>query len=95
MKQQAKRRAALAALVLLALGAAGRLGLSAALPDSFALEQGQPLAIAQMPWLQPVRKTGSLPAAGLSAGSSYDVQLSLGGYCQSKPCGPAWCKGPG
>ncbi len=49
------------------------------LPDTFLVPQGQTLALAQMPWLEPVQKSGSVAAGAVPAGGSYNVTLSVFG----------------
>lgn len=49
------------------------------LPDTFLVPQGQPLTIAQMPWLEPLRQEGPSAAGAQEVGSSRNVTLSLWG----------------
>lgn len=66
--------ALLAAAVLLACGWGY---LYCQLPDTFLVEQGQTLRIAQLPWLEPVQESGATQAGAVPAGSSYNVTLSI------------------
>lgn len=47
------------------------------LPDTFLVEQGQTLRIAQLPWLQPMQQNGAAQAGAVPAGGSYNVTLSI------------------
>ena len=49
------------------------------LPDTFMVPRGQALALAQLPWLQPLKMEGSTAAQTVQPGSSYNVTLSLFG----------------
>lgn len=68
---------------LVALAAAGALFvcgwgyLYCQLPDTFLVEQGQTLRIAQLPWLQPMQQNGAAQAGAVPAGGSYNVTLSI------------------
>lgn len=68
---------------LAALAAAGALFacgwgyLYCQLPDTFLVEQGQTLRIAQLPWLQPMQQSGAAQAGAVPAGGSYNVTLSI------------------
>lgn len=68
---------------LAALAAAGALFvcgwgyLYCQLPDTFLVEQGQTLRIAQLPWLQPMQQNGAAQAGVVPAGGSYNVTLSI------------------
>lgn len=68
---------------LAALAAAGALFvcgwgyLYCQLPDTFLVEQGQTLRIAQLPWLQPMQQNGAAQAGAVPAGGSYNVTLSI------------------
>lgn len=54
------------------------------LPDTFLVPQGQELVIAQMPWLEPMRPSGSSEAGAQELGSSHNVTLSLWGVVPVK-----------
>ena len=68
---------------LAALAAAGALFvcgwgyLYCQLPDTFLVEQGQTLRIAQLPLLQPMQQGGAAQAGAVPVGSSYNVTLSI------------------
>lgn len=68
---------------LAALAAAGALFacgwgyLYCQLPDTFLVEQGQTLRIAQLPWLQPMQQSGAAQAGAVPVGGSYNVTLSI------------------
>lgn len=84
MAEKTKRRRALALLCLLCLGAGSRIWLSAQLPDTFTLAQGEDLVVADMPFLEVKDDKNEVPVASLCAGSSCNVQLSLLGILPVK-----------
>lgn len=70
---------AAAMIPVFALGALQR-----RLPDTIYLPEHSPLALAQMPWLLPVRAGGSILAEGGKNGESYNAVLGLWGVIPVK-----------
>ena len=71
----------LAAAVLLGCGLHW---LRSELPDTFRVEEGRPLALAQTPWLQPLLRTGARSAGAGEPDSSCNAVLSLWGVLPVK-----------
>ena len=78
------RMVAISLSYLLVTAAAGLGWVCAQLPDIVYLEKGQPLAFAQLPYVQMQPKTGARPAARNQPSSSENVTLSLGGVLRLK-----------
>ena len=71
------RRGLSAVLAAVALFVCGWSYLYYRLPDTFLVEQGQSLRIAQLPWLEPLNHEEVVQAGAVPAGSSYNVTLSI------------------
>ena len=74
-----KKTVAFLLLAGLVVTAAARVVVSSMLPDTFYLAQGEQLRIAALPFVEVEQEQGEALAAGMTPGSSCNLELSLFG----------------